>query len=109
MPVKEEESMDHKQGVEVIAKQLTEIDLKAEHDEKPQLLQEPPAETKVEFQNEVIDDESDDEQLSDDSKVSSLVDEGDPNALLEDEESNFNLEDYLKFKAKLEEEEKAIR
>ena len=41
--------------------------------------------------------------------MSSLVDEGDPNALLEDEESNFNLEDYLKFKAKLEEEEKANR
>ena len=52
---------DHKEGVEVIAKQLTEIDLKAEHDEKPELLQEPPAETKVEFQNEVIDDESEDE------------------------------------------------
>ncbi len=38
-----------------------------------------------------------------------MVDEGDPNELLQDEESNFNLEDYLKFKAKLEEEEKANR
>jgi hypothetical protein len=45
----------------VIAKQLTEIDLKAEHDEQPQPIQEPPTETQVEFQNEVIDDESDDE------------------------------------------------
>ena len=41
--------------------------------------------------------------------MSSLEDEGDPNELLEDEESNFNLEDYLKFKAQLEEEEKANR
>jgi hypothetical protein len=44
LPVKEEESKDHKEVVEVIAKQLTEIDLKAEHDDdaKPKALQDPP-------------------------------------------------------------------
>ena len=62
MPVKEEESKDHKQAVEVIAKQLTEIDLKAEHDDdaKPKALEDPP-ESRAEFENQEVDDESDDE------------------------------------------------
>ena len=51
--------------MEVISKKLTEIDLKAVHDNndpKPEILKEPPVESKEDFQNQVIDDESDDEE-----------------------------------------------
>jgi hypothetical protein len=51
--------------VEVISKKLTEIDLKAVHDindPKPEPVQDPPVESKEDFQNQMIDDESDDEE-----------------------------------------------